>query len=253
MELAFENVTAGYGNITALNDVSFSVQAGTVTCIVGPNGAGKSTIANLAAGLIQPTQGTVSIDQVIQNQTLPERRAQSGISLVPEGREIFSTLTVEENLNVSHGVFEKNAGHKQWKDEIRKIYDRFPILKERRNAFAGNLSGGEQQQLAICRALLTNPKLLIIDEPSLGLSPQNTDLVYEILADINAQFGLTLLIIEQNANRVMNVADRVIVLRNGKIQLNKRRTAIKGVEELTAAFFGYETQSATSSQAVQQS
>ena len=242
MKLQLENINASFGHINALSSVSLSARMGEITCIVGPNGAGKSTIAAIASGVIRPKSGKIHIDGHVQIHAKAETIARLGVSMVPEGRRIFSTLTVAENLKLSRGVaLSRGISSSEFQVETDRALERFPILRERLSLYAGALSGGEQQQLALSRALLTFPSLLIIDEPSLGLAPKIVEQVYSHLIDINKQYGLTLLVIEQSANRVLEVADVIVVMRNGRVQLNKPRSEISGAQELENAFFGFDT------------
>ncbi|MGU7779398.1 ABC transporter ATP-binding protein [Burkholderia sp. PU8-34] len=229
------DLSASYGKLQALKGVSLAVEAGKLTFVVGPNGAGKSTLLKCVAGLLRPRAGTIRFDgkDIVGGQ--PERLCRNGLALVPEGRHIFGSLSVEENLLLA-------AMHRQDRDGVREDIEKvtvlFPILKKRFKGAAGYLSGGEQQQLAIARAILLKPRLMMIDEPSLGLAPLVVDQVYEALAALK-QSGLTLLVVEQSTARVLDLADRIAVLRNGKIVLNQPREAIGDGVALENAYFGY--------------
>lgn len=241
MEVELENVDYAYGQVVALDQVSFRAAAGAFTCLVGPNGAGKSTAAKLISGILKTSNGRVLRGSEDLPSASPEDIARKGLSMVPEGRHIFTTLTVAENLRLSGGVASaKGKTRADLELEFEKALHRFPILKKRVNQFAGTLSGGEQQQLAISRALLTAPSVLVIDEPSLGLAPKITEQVYQHLLAINRDEGITMLVIEQSANRVLSVADHVIVMRNGRVKLDKARSEISGLPELEEAFFGFD-------------
>lgn len=229
------DLSASYGKLQALNDVNLSVEAGKLMFVVGPNGAGKSTLLKCIAGLLRPRAGTIRFDgkDIVGSQ--PERLCRNGLALVPEGRHIFGSLSVEENLLLA-------AMHRSNREAVREDIEQatqlFPILKKRFKGAAGYLSGGEQQQLAIARAILLKPRVMMIDEPSLGLAPLVVDQVYEALHALKRS-GLTLLIVEQSTARVLDLADRIAVLRNGKIVLNQPREAISDGTALENAYFGY--------------
>ncbi|MSP51106.1 MAG: ABC transporter ATP-binding protein [Alphaproteobacteria bacterium] len=234
--LDVERLEVRYGRLPAVRDISINVAAGEIVCVVGPNGAGKSTTMLAIAGELTPSRGRLLFEGGPLAGRSSEDTARLGISLVPEGRRIFGTLTVEENLRVASYIRrDRDAAAK----DLESLLDRFPILKERFRSPAGRLSGGEQQILAIARGMLTRPKLMLVDEPSLGLAPKNVDLVYELLRSLR-EAGMTLLIVEQNLDRVMDVADRVYVMRDGRVQLSGTVVALKGSAELEAAYFGFD-------------
>jgi branched-chain amino acid transport system ATP-binding protein len=245
--LQVENISVHYGRLAAVRGVSLLVGRGEIVCLVGPNGAGKSTTLLTIAGVLSPSQGTVRFDALPTAQLSPEAVARLGISMVPEGRRVFSSLTVEENLRL--GTYGRNDKHAV-ESELTRIYDEFPILAERRSMRAAKLSGGEQQQLAISRALLTGAKLLLVDEPSLGLAPIVVERVYDILRDIREKRGVTLLIVEESTERAVDVADRVYVLRRGLIELEGSSEELADGERLHEAYFGFGA--AGSSQEAQQ-
>ncbi|MFN3261080.1 MAG: ABC transporter ATP-binding protein [Pikeienuella sp.] len=225
-----------YGRLVALRGVSFSVAEGEIACIVGPNGAGKSTTLLTVSGVLKPTMGEVIYDGKPIAGRSPEAIAGLGVTQVPEGRHIFTGLTIEENLRVG-------AALRRDRDETRKdmerIYETFPILGQRKGQAAGKLSGGEQQMLAIGRALMSRPKLMTIDEPSLGLAPKIVDRVYEVLTELRASRGLTLLIVEQSSERALKAADRLHVLRSGEIQLSGQAADLRDGAEVHKAYFGF--------------
>ena len=234
--LTVRDLTVDYGKISALRGVDLEVEEGTITFIVGPNGAGKSTILRTLAGLIKPAAGVVSFDGKDITNGAPEDLCRQGLVLVPEGRHIFGSLTVGENLSLG------TTGRRDKADiraDMADVFELFPVLAERFDSNAGKLSGGEQQQLAIARALLQRPRLLMIDEPSLGLAPIVVDLVYERLKRLNTK-GLTLLIVEQQTNRIMSIADRINILRNGQIVYSELTKDISSINALDDAYFGYE-------------
>ncbi|MEO1190434.1 MAG: ABC transporter ATP-binding protein [Pseudomonadota bacterium] len=236
MLLEVQDLHIHYGRLTALRGVNLQVQEGEIACIVGPNGAGKSTTLLAISSVLTPTQGSITFDGQEIHKRSPEEVVTLGISQVPEGRHIFTGLSVEENLQVGAAV-------RTDKEQIRKDFDRvletFPILGERRRQSAGKLSGGEQQMLAIGRALMTNPRLMTIDEPSLGLAPKIVDRVYEVVIDLQRTRGLTLLIVEQSSERALKAAHTVYVLRNGEIQLKGDAADLQDGKEVHKAYFGF--------------
>ena len=224
-----------YGRAAAVKGVSLEVNAGEAVCIVGPNGAGKSSTLLAVAGVLK-FSGRIEFDGRSIAGMAPENVCRLGISMTPEGRGIFPGLTVEENLMLGTVIRRDRDRITADRDDI---FERFAILKERRRANAGKLSGGEQQQLAIARALMTRPKLILIDEPSLGLAPMMVAKVYEFLSAMRRE-GMTMLIIEQNVSRALSFTDRIYVLREGSVQLAGRtadlRASRKALEE---AYFGF--------------
>ncbi|XCY70688.1 ABC transporter ATP-binding protein [Streptococcus iniae] len=213
--LQIKNLTINYGAIEAVKDVSFHVEEGEVVTLIGANGAGKTSILRTISGLVRLKSGSISfLGQDIQK--LPARKiVAQGLSQVPEGRHVFSGLTVMENLEM--GAF-LNKNREENQKNLKMIFDRFPRLDERRNQDAATLSGGEQQMLAMGRALMSKPKLLLLDEPSMGLAPIFIQEIFDIVQDIQKQ-GTTVLLIEQNANKVLSIADRAYVLETGKVVL----------------------------------
>lgn len=213
--LQIKNLTINYGAIEAVKDVSFHVEEGEVVTLIGANGAGKTSILRTISGLVRPKSGSISfLGQDIQK--LPARKiVAQGLSQVPEGRHVFSGLTVMENLEM--GAF-LNKNREENQKNLKMIFDRFPRLDERRNQDAATLSGGEQQMLAMGRALMSKPKLLLLDEPSMGLAPIFIQEIFDIVQDIQKQ-GTTVLLIEQNANKALSIADRAYVLETGKVVL----------------------------------
>ena len=232
--LVVKGLSVAYGRLVAVRDVSFSVARGSVVAIVGPNGAGKSTTLAAIAGGVKPRAGTVTLDGTTITGARPELIAERGISLVPESRHVFASMTVEENLWV--GSFMR-GNRAEAKADLAKILHRFPRLKERLHEAGGKLSGGEQQMLVIARALMTRPRLLLIDEPSLGLAPKIVDEVYDLLDSLRRSESLTVLINEQNSRRVLQFADEVHVLREGRIQLSGRSEQLEETV-ISQAYFG---------------
>jgi branched-chain amino acid transport system ATP-binding protein len=232
--LAVRGLSAGYGRLVAVRNVSFDVPRGAMVAIIGPNGAGKSTTLAAIAGGVKARAGTVILDGVDVTGARPEVIAKYGASLVPESRRVFASMTVEENLRI--GSFMRgNAA--EAKADLAKILHRFSRLKERLHEAAGKLSGGEQQMLAIARALMTRPRLLLVDEPSLGLAPKIVDGVYELLDSLRRSENLTVVINEQNSRRVLKFADEVHVLREGQIQLSGKSEQL-GEAMISQAYFG---------------
>jgi len=232
--LKVQGLKAAYGRVSAVKGVSLEVAEKEIVFLIGPNGAGKSTLLKTVSGLHRPSGGTISFAGAeIANQT-PETICRRGLVLVPEGRHIFGTLTVAENLFLGTTIRNDRAQIRADIDEVLAI---FPILRERYNSAAVYLSGGEQQQLAIARAMLQKPRLMMIDEPSLGLAPLVIDQVYESLRQLNAK-GMTLLVIEQSTARVTDLASRVYVMRNGKIVLHETKASLGDGSSLTDAYFG---------------
>ena len=235
MLLNISDISIRYGRLTAVRNVSLSVEKGSITVIVGPNGAGKSTILRAIAGGIRPANGRIEfVGEMIAGRR-PEDIAASGISMVPEGRHVFPTLTVRENLLVASHVVRDKAGSLRDMDRLLEL---FPRLRERFSQSAGKLSGGEQQMLVIARALMTRPRLLLVDEPSLGLAPKIVEEVYQLLLQLKHERGLTLLINEQTSKRVLKFADTVYVLRDGSIRLKGSAEQLRAGSLLSDAYFG---------------
>lgn len=232
--LSVSDLDVRYGTVPALRGVSLDVKSGELVGVVGPNGAGKSTLLLSIAGVLPAVGGEVRFDGQPVATRSAETMARSGISLVPEGRHIFGSLTVAENLLVGASARRDRSAARHDTEELMEL---FPILAARRNAPAGRLSGGEQQMLAIARALLTRPRLLLLDEPSLGLGPLIIDQVYERLAALHDE-GLSILLIEQNANRVLDLADRTYVLSTGQIVLSGTTADLLDHPEFDQAYFG---------------
>ncbi len=232
--LTLKSVQAGYGRVPVLKGISFHVRAGEVVTLIGGNGAGKTTTLSTISGLLPPRQGVIEFGGQDLTHMSPERIVTLGLALVPEGRRVFRSLSVTANL-------ELGAYHRRDKGAVRRdledIRERFPILKERAHQAAGTLSGGEQQILAIGRALMARPKLLMLDEPSMGLAPRMVTQVYEILAELKAA-GTTLLLVEQNARAALKVADRGYVLETGRIILDGTAGDLREDPEVQRAYLG---------------
>lgn len=232
--LEVQDLTVRYGGVAAVRNLSFDVHEGEIVCFVGQNGAGKSTTAHAVTGVVAPTEGEIRfLDRTLKGKN-PEEIVKVGIGLIPEGRRIFSRLTVRENLAAASGL---RGGVKRAQDLHERVLTLFPILRQRIDGIAGHLSGGEQQQLAIARAMLTRPRLLIVDEPSLGLAPLVVDLVFETLRKLREE-GTTLMVIEQSARRALTLADRVYLMRSGSLVLEGESEGLRGSETFEAGYFG---------------
>ncbi|WP_432449015.1 ABC transporter ATP-binding protein [Aliiroseovarius marinus] len=234
-KLGIFDVSVRYGKVPALTDVTLHMQEGERVFVSGPNGAGKSSLLGAISGAVATSHGRIEMDGDLLTGRPPEAIARLGLSMVPEGREIFGSLSVDENLRVGTGL-RRDRGAIE--GDIAEIYEAFPILGERRNASAGALSGGQQQMLAIGRALMTNPKLMLVDEPSLGLAPKIVDQVYETLVQLQEDRGLTLLIVEQSSTRAARVGGRMILLRNGAVIGDGNAADFAETDLLSEAYFG---------------
>jgi branched-chain amino acid transport system ATP-binding protein len=234
--LEVTDITVQYGKLRAVDGVTINVRESEVVAIIGPNGAGKSTLLAAISGLVAPSSGDVRFSGERITGETPDRIARRGVILVPEGRHIFGTLTVAENLRLgmtSRPDRDAAAG------ELGPLLDRFPALRTYYDSSSAKLSGGEQQQLAIARALLAKPRLLMLDEPSLGLAPLTVDLVFNALKELGDR-GMTILLIEQNAMRAIELADRTYVLRAGRvIRMAERAQMMAAEEEVAEAYLGF--------------
>jgi branched-chain amino acid transport system ATP-binding protein len=233
--LTVKSVHTYYGNIHALKGVSLHVRSGEMVALIGANGAGKSTLVNTICGLIQPRKGGIEFDGASISGLAPEEIVRKGIALVPEGRQVFSTLTVAANLEM--GGFIHRGNKKQIAEDMERMLERFPILKQRSGQLAGTLSGGEQQMLAISRALMARPRLLVLDEPSMGLAPLIIREIFSIIQELRAE-GRTILLIEQNAKAALQIADRGYVLETGKMVLQGEGPALLEHREVQRAYLG---------------
>lgn len=232
--LEVKDLEVYYGVINALKGISFEVNEGEIVTLIGANGAGKTTTMQSVIGLIPARHGTVIYDGVDITKMPCHKIVHSGMSQVPEGRRIFQELTVYENLMMG-AYSQKNDNN--FKEDVENIYERFPRLAERRNQIAGTLSGGEQQMLAMGRALMSHPKLLMLDEPSMGLSPLLVDQVFEIIKDINKD-GTTILLVEQNAGKSLAISDRAYVLETGSIVLSGTGAELAASDKVKKAYLG---------------
>lgn len=234
-KLGVFDVSVRYGKVPALTDVSLKIAEGERVFISGPNGAGKSSLLKAICGAVPTTHGRIEVDGMLLTGRPPEAIARLGLTMVPEGRDIFGTLTVEENLRVGTGI---RRDREAIENDIAEIYEKFPILGERRHANAGALSGGQQQMLAIGRGLMTNPKVMMVDEPSLGLAPNIVDQVYETLVTLQKDRGLTLVIVEQSSARAARVGGRMVLLRGGAVVDDGDAAQFAERDLLKEAYFG---------------
>ena len=233
--LKLTNLNVYYGNIQALKGVSLRVEEGEVVSLIGANGAGKTTTLQTISGLLKPKEGDIFFkDQsILKDKTYQITRA--GIAQVPEGRRVFRGLAVEDNLLLGSIAVERSEA--ELKNELRRIYDLFPVLEERKKQKAGTLSGGEQQMLAMGRALLTSPDLLLLDEPSMGLSPLFVDKIFDTIKILKEE-GRTILLVEQNANLALDIADRAYVLETGKIVNEGEASKLRNDPSIKSAYLG---------------
>ena len=233
--LEVKDLEVCYGVIRALHGISFEVNQGEIVTLIGANGAGKTTTMQSVVGLIPKKSGTVTLDGQDITKTPCHKIVHLGMTQVPEGRRIFQELSVYENLLM--GAYSMKKDQADFKADLEMVYERFPRLAERKNQIAGTLSGGEQQMLAIGRALMSHPKLLMLDEPSMGLSPLLVDEVFKIIKDINKD-GTTILLVEQNAGKSLAISDRAYVLENGKIVLTGTGNELASSEMVKKAYLG---------------
>jgi branched-chain amino acid transport system ATP-binding protein len=232
--LEVEGLEAGYGDLVVLRDVSFAVEEGQVAAILGPNGAGKTTTLRAVSGILRPS-GRVTFDGQDLVGRKPEAIARLGVAHVPEGRGTFAELSVEDNLRVGAYLRRDAAGVRE---DLDRCFGYFPRLGERRADAAGNLSGGEQQMLAVARGLMLRPRLILLDEPSLGLAPVLTKELFRILAEIASEQNTTMLVVEQNANLVLGLADYAYVLEAGQIVLDGDAEQMRGEDAVRHAYLG---------------
>jgi branched-chain amino acid transport system ATP-binding protein len=233
--LKVEGLSARYGRVVALHSVSFEVNEHEIVAIVGPNGAGKSTALAAITGTVAPTGGSISYEGESLIGLAPERIVRRGIALVPEGRQIFASLSVAENLQLGSTSVKDRGGAR---DDLERTLERFPILRTYYRSSAAKLSGGEQQQLAIARSLLSRPRLLLLDEPSLGLAPLITQELFRKLAELNKEQGVSMLIVEQNASLALGIARRGYVLETGRIAVTGSADELANNDDVQRAYLG---------------
>jgi branched-chain amino acid transport system ATP-binding protein len=236
--LELKEVHARYGAITALRGISLQVSQGELVALLGVNGAGKSTTLGCIAGVLQPWQGSIIFEGVPIVGKSPEQIARLGISLVPEGRDIFPSLTVEENLRLGAFIQKEKSAYRR---NLEEVFELFPVLKERLQQAGGTLSGGEQQQLAIARALMSSPRLLMLDEPSLGLAPALVDQIFELIARLH-QRGVTILLVEQNVERSLEIVDRAYLMNTGLIESQGTAQQLRSHADIESVYMGVKPQ-----------
>jgi branched-chain amino acid transport system ATP-binding protein len=233
--LQLDAVTAGYSNVPVLREVSIRVAAGGFVAIVGPNGAGKTTLFKTISGILRPASGSIRFEDSDLLAVAPARRPHLGIAHVPEGRQVFPSLSVLENLEM--GAYPE-AGRRDWQRNLERIFTWLPVLAERRAQLAGTLSGGEQQMLAIGRGLASSPKLLMLDEPSMGLAPGTADFIFERLIEIRHEWRLTVLLVEQRVAEALEAADHGYVLEAGRVVLQGDNRTLRADDRVRQAYLG---------------
>jgi len=233
--LEIQNLRAGYGGVTALDGLSLRVEEGEFVSIVGPNGAGKTTLFKVISGSVPARSGKILFEGKNLLAVPPHRRPHLGIAHVPEGRQVFPNLTVEENLEM--GAY-TDAGQRDWKDNLAYVVELFPVLGERRLQQAGTLSGGQQQMVAIARGLASSPKLLMLDEPSMGLAPAVADAIFEAIVEVRKQRNLTVLLVEQRAVEALESCDRGYVIETGRVVLEGRQAELLSEDRVRQAYLG---------------
>ncbi len=230
--LAVNNINVYYGKIHAIKDVSFEVKSGEIVALIGANGAGKSTILKTISGLLRSKTGSISFNNELITHTEAHKLIAKGMAHVPEGRRIFLQMTVMENLDMGAYIRKDN-----YKKDIESVFQRFPRLQERKNQIAGTLSGGEQQMLAMGRALMGKPSLLMLDEPSMGLAPILVDQIFGIIKELH-ESGTTILLVEQNAEKALAIADRAYVLESGKVAVSGTGKELAASDKIKKAYLG---------------
>jgi len=232
--LELRNVFAGYGKAQVLHDVSFTVADGSITALLGANGAGKTTTLRAVSGLVR-SKGEILVDGKNIPTRSPDSVARTGLAHVPQGRGTIRRLSVEDNLRAG-GLLRKDKTRRA--EDLQRLRELFPVLADRARAQAGSLSGGEQQMLAIARALMGRPRILLLDEPSLGLAPRVTKDLFVLLPALRDEWGCTVLVVEQNAQIALNVADQAVVLESGRVALNGTAAEVSGHDEIRRAYLG---------------
>ncbi|MCG8655461.1 ABC transporter ATP-binding protein [Yimella sp. NH-Cas1] len=233
--LEVSELSASYGPVKALQGVSFEVPHRTITAVLGANGAGKTTLLRTVSGLIRPQSGTVTLDGADITHAAPERMSRLGLTHVPEGRGVITELTVTENLRLGELGRARNGDPVS----MDRVWEMFPKLADRRSAFAGTLSGGERQMLVIARALMATPKVLLLDEPSLGLAPRIVAQIFDLVRTLVDEQGLSVLLVEQNARSALSIADLGVVLNLGKVVTTQEAHALAADESLRHAYLGF--------------
>jgi branched-chain amino acid transport system ATP-binding protein len=233
--LRIDGLSAGYSAIPVLKNVSIKVEAGRFVSIVGPNGAGKTTLFKTISGIVRPSTGSITFEGMDLLSIPAYERPHLGIAHVPEGRQVFASLSVLENLEMGAMT---EAGRRDWKQNIERVFEWLPVLAERRDQLAGTLSGGQQQMVAIGRGLASSPKLLMLDEPSLGLSPAVADFIFERLMEIRRQSTLTILLVEQRVAEALESADHGYVLEAGRVVLEGTNQTLRANDRVRQAYLG---------------
>ncbi|MBQ6334196.1 MAG: ABC transporter ATP-binding protein [Erysipelotrichaceae bacterium] len=232
--LKVENLKVNYGMIEAVKGIDFEVKDGEIVALIGANGAGKTTTMHTISGLIKPSGGTISLDDKVINKIPAHKIVSLGIVQCPEGRRVFAQQTIEENLTLGAYARKDKEGIEE---DMKKVFELFPRLEERRKQLAGTLSGGEQQMLAMGRALMGKPKIMLLDEPSMGLSPLLVKEIFDIIKNINSQ-GVTILLVEQNAKMALGIADRAYVIETGRIVMSGTGEELLNSEDIKKAYLG---------------
>jgi branched-chain amino acid transport system ATP-binding protein len=240
--LRIKNLEAGYGPLKVLRKVSLHIGPGEIVTVIGANGAGKTTLLKTVTGLLEARQGEILFEKRDLRGETAERIVFLGCSLVPEGRQLFAPMTVRENLMLGAYVQYRRNRHGEVREDLERVYGLFPILREREGQLAGTLSGGEQQMLAIGRALLSRPRLLLLDEPSMGLAPRMVRDIFAHVAGLRKEFGLTILLVEQNARGALAVADRGYVLETGRVVLEGPSEELLANRDVQRAYLGRDSQ-----------
>ncbi len=236
--LRIKNLEAGYGPLKVLRKVSLHVGPGEIVTVIGANGAGKTTLLKTVAGLLEAREGEIRLGKDELRRVPPERIVFLGCSLVPEGRQLFAPMSVRENLLLGASVQYRRKRDGEVREDLERVYGLFPRLRERDGQLAGTLSGGEQQMLAIARALLSRPKLLLLDEPSMGLAPRMVREIFAHVARLRREFGLTILLVEQNARGALAIADRGYVLETGRVVLQGPSEELLANKDVQRAYLG---------------
>ncbi len=236
MLLNIENLQVSYGKIKAIKGISLHVNQGEIVTLVGANGAGKTTLLKTISGILSPTEGVINFDGADLSKIKPYQRVINGICQAPEGRGIFPGMTVRENLEI--GKYSRETAKVEMAEDLEMAYSLFPRLKERENQAGGTLSGGEQQMLSIGRALMSRPRLLLLDEPSMGLAPKFISAIFNIIQEIKKQ-GMTILLVEQNAAKALSIADRAYVLETGNITKEGSGKELLNDPAVRAAYLGH--------------
>ena len=235
--LKIQNLKSYYGRLQALRGVSLHVGGGEIVTLIGANGAGKSTILNTVAGLIKRSEGKILLDGKDIRGLPPERIVKQGVVLVPEGRQLFAPMTVEDNLALGAYLRHRNGSKAELRNDMEMVVDMFPILKERRGQLAGTLSGGEQQMLAIGRALMSKPRLMLLDEPSMGLAPKIAEEIFQTIIRLKQQ-GVTILLVEQNARMALEASERGYVIETGQVVVQGPSSELLRNHEVERAYLG---------------